>query len=66
MTAPRRTPPAQRLLYEIPTAADQLSISERLLARIIADGQIDTVRIGRRRLVPHDALEDYIARLRKL
>lgn len=54
-----------RLLHDKPAAAEQLSISERVLERLIRDGEIETVQIGRRRLVPHDALEHYIDRLRK-
>ena len=40
-----------RLLYDKVTAAEQLSISERVLARLIADGEIESVLVGRRRLV---------------
>ena len=54
-----------RRLYSKPEAAEQLSISERVLARLIQDGQIDSVLIGRRRLVPAEALDDYIERLRR-
>lgn len=52
-----------RLLHDKPEAAAQLSVSERVLERLIRDGEIESVLIGRRRLVPHDALEDYVARL---
>lgn len=58
MTAP------PRLLYAKPEAAAQLSISERVLDRLIADGEIASVLIGRRRLVPADALVDYIDRIK--
>lgn len=54
-----------RLLYEIPDAATELSVSARTLARLISDGEVESVKVGRRRLVPHDALVDYIERLRK-
>lgn len=54
----------RRLLYSIPDAADQLSVSSRVLERLIADGEVETVKIGRRRLVPNDALLAYVARLR--
>lgn len=54
-----------RNLYAKPEAAERLSISERVLDRLIRDGDIETVLIGRRRLVPADALDDYVARLRK-
>ena len=59
MTAPAR------LLYDIPTAAEQLSVSTRMLDRLIADGVIETVKVGRLRRVPADALADYIERLRR-
>ena len=54
-----------RLLYDKPTAAEQLSISERVLDRLLKDGEVESVLIGRRRLVPHDALVDYLERLRR-
>lgn len=53
-----------RKLYAKPEAAEQLSISERVLDRLIADGVLETVKIGRRRLVPDDALDAYIEHLR--
>lgn len=52
-----------RLLYDLDTTAEQLSISRRVVDRLIRDGEIDSVLLGRRRLVPHEALEDYVARL---
>lgn len=55
---------SDRLLYSIPDAADQLSVSARVLERLIADGDIDTVKIGRRRLVPDDALRQYVDRIK--
>jgi excisionase family DNA binding protein len=54
-----------RLLYEIADAGIQLSVSARTVERLVKDGEIASVKIGRRRLVPHDALEDYIDRLRR-
>lgn len=54
-----------RLLYSIPEAADQLSISARVLERLIAEGDVATVKIGRRRLVAADALTDYIERIKR-
>lgn len=53
-----------RLLYAIPDAADQISVSARVMERLISDGEVESVKVGRRRLVPHDALTDYIDRLR--
>lgn len=53
-----------RKLYDRHDAAEQLSISERVLDRLIVDGHLETVKIGRRRLVPDDALDAYIEKLR--
>lgn len=52
-----------RLLHDLDETAELLSISRRVVDRLIKDGEIDTVKLGRRRLVPHEALEDYVARL---
>lgn len=53
-----------RLLYALPDAAEQLSVSARVLQRLIRDGEIDSVLIGRRRLVPAEALTEYIERIK--
>lgn len=52
-----------RLLHDLDETAELLSISRRVVDRLVRDGKIDTVKLGRRRLVPHEALEDYVARL---
>lgn len=54
-----------RLLHDLDEAADLLSISRRVVDRLVRDGDLDSVKLGRRRLVPHDALEDYVERLVK-
>lgn len=54
----------ERILHSIPDAAAQLSVSTRVMERLIADGDIDTVKIGRRRLVPDAALRDYVERIK--
>lgn len=52
-------------LHSIPAAARELSVSARVLERLIAEGEIASVKIGRRRLVPDEALTDYIERLKR-
>lgn len=56
---------APRLLYTVPDAAEQISVSERKMRELIRDGQVESVLIGRRRMVPHQALADYVERLRR-
>ena len=52
-----------RLLHDLDEAAELLSISRRVLDRLVREGELSSVKLGRRRLVPHGALEDYVARL---
>ncbi len=54
-----------RKLYSKPDAAEQLSVSTKTLERLIRDGQIDSVKIGRSRLIPEVALDEYVERLRR-
>jgi excisionase family DNA binding protein len=63
--APAREPTSAGDLYTVPDAAHQLSISERTMRALIADGDVETILLRRRRLVPEKALQDYIERLRR-
>lgn len=57
---------APRLLYTVPDAAAQLSVSERKMRELIKDDNgVDSVLVGRRRLVTHEALVEYIDRLKR-
>ena len=53
--------PRQRLAYSLAETAEELDVSLRHLHRLIADGQIRTVTLGRRRVVPHEELADLLA-----
>lgn len=58
MTAP------ERLLYSVDQAADALGgMSRSRLYGLLADGTLASVRLGRRRLIPADALRAYVASL---
>jgi hypothetical protein len=48
--------PSTRLLYDRKEGARQLSISVRSLDYLIAAGEIETRRIGKKVLIPHGAL----------
>lgn len=52
-----------RLLHDLDQTAEQLSVSRRVVERLVRDGELRTVKLGRRRLVPDEALQDYVARL---
>ncbi len=50
----------QSVLMNIPSAADQLQISERTLRRLIAAGELPIVRVGRQIRIRTEDLERYI------
>ena len=53
-----------RLLYSVEEAADLLGIGRTFMFHLLATGEIDSFKIGKRRKVPRDALDGYIERLR--
>ena len=54
----------QRLLLTVPEAAQQLGIGRSLLYELLADGQVESIHVGRLRRIPIDALADFIDRQR--
>lgn len=59
MTEP--APAAARVLLTVEAAADQLSIGRTTMYALIRAGDIATVRVGRLRRIPADALTAYTA-----
>lgn len=53
-----------RALYPLHEAAHQLGIGRTTVFALIAAGEIETVTVGRRRLVPAEAITAFVARLR--
>ncbi len=49
------------LLYSTRTAAQELSCSEATVKRLLRDGLIESVTIGRLRRIPKDTLDRFIA-----
>jgi len=47
-------------VFSIPEVAERLRISSRAVARLVAAGQLPSVRIGRRRLIAEADLSDFI------
>jgi excisionase family DNA binding protein len=50
-------------LYGIPDTAVRLGISQRKLAQLIAEGRIRSVKLDGRRLIPDEAIGDFIRSL---
>lgn len=53
-----------RLLNSIDEARGQLRLGRSTVCNLIATGELESVKIGRARRIPQDALESYVARLR--
>jgi excisionase family DNA binding protein len=50
-------------MLSVPEAANELGISRSLTYELLSSGALRSVKIGRRRLVPREAIEAYIASL---
>lgn len=50
-------------LHRISAVCDRLDIGRTLLEKLFASGELHSVKIGKRRLVPESALADYLERL---
>jgi excisionase family DNA binding protein len=57
--------PNRHLILTVEAAAESLGIGRTLMYALIRAGAVESVRIGRLRRVPADALVEYIARLRE-
>lgn len=50
-------------LYGVPASAIWLGISQAQVWRLLETGELSSLKIGRRRLIPREALEAYVASL---
>ncbi len=55
---------ATRMLYDINETGQALSVGRTMVYKLIESGDLPTVKIGRRCLIPADGIENYIERLR--
>lgn len=53
----------KKVAYSVEEAAQALSLGRSTVKKLIATGELASVRVGRRRLIPRSALESYIERL---
>ena len=52
----------ERMAFSVETGAQIVGVAPRTLWKAVASGELETVKIGRRRLVTREALRDYLAR----
>ena len=61
-TKPAQPQPADRLTYTVGEAAELLGISRNSAYEAVRKGELPTIRIGRRILVPRSRLADLLAK----
>lgn len=58
------TQPARKALYRVPEAMTLLSLSRSVIYRQLRLGRLRSVKEGNARLIPADAIDDYVALLK--
>ncbi len=53
-----------RIVLTVEEAAELLGIGRTLMYALVTAGEVESVRIGRLRRIPTDALDSYVLRLR--
>lgn len=65
MSSPERPVATDKILLTPEAAAEVLSIGRSKLYELLATGALESVTIGASRRVPRDALDEFVARLRR-
>ena len=63
MNEPQRAETAPRLLLTVEEAAERIGICRSNMFKLIRQGDVESVKIGRLRRVTPSALEDFVRRL---
>jgi excisionase family DNA binding protein len=58
-----RGPPARKLLYDVEEVIDLIGLGRSKLYQYILSGELRSLKLGRRRKIPADALPEFIAKL---
>ena len=62
---PPQSAPIQRAAYSVEEAAMALGIGRTYVFQLIKEGNLQTIKAGRRRLVPAKELQAFLARMGK-
>lgn len=54
--------PAAKILYRVEDAAELMSLSRTAIFDLIRTGDLDTIKVGRRRRIPLSSIEAYVTR----
>lgn len=59
-TAAASRTPVQKMLYRVEEAAEAMSLSRTAVFGLIKSGELETIKVGGRRRIPHAAIVEYI------
>jgi predicted DNA-binding transcriptional regulator AlpA len=65
MNPERVDPPDERLTVRIPTAMNMLGLSRARFYKLMDSGEVETIKVGRARLVILQSLRDFVNRQRE-
>lgn len=54
----------EKLLYQVKEAAERINLGRSTVYTLIRTGQIESVKVGRKRLIASAALDEFVARVR--
>ena len=54
-----------KLLYSVNEAQEVLGLGRSLLLKLVYSGEIESIKVGSRRLIPVEALNEYVQRQRE-
>lgn len=60
MTVPNRTKPDQKLAFTPHDCRDMLSLGRDKVYALIRSGELGSIRVGRRLLIPREAITDFL------
>lgn len=60
----RKASARSRLVYSIDEAAELLGIGRTFMFHLVATGEIESFKLGKRRKIPREEIDRYIKRLR--
>ena len=57
---------SEQIVLTVEEAAQRLGVGRTLMYALVKSGDIESISIGRLRRIPCDALEEFVARMRRL
>lgn len=52
----------EKVLLDVESAAEALSLGRTVIYRLLGDGSLRSIKVGKRRLIPVDALAEFVSK----